>query len=108
MIAHIPAIERARQFYIHNHVSVPFEIELGEYLRDGYVVSSPDDFGMAKPMTLEDGRESWFICMAVGRLERIAAMLPFYRPWVCFFRHWKTDRLRVYPMDKMLKATISV
>lgn len=34
--ADVPAIERARQFYVDNNVRVPFEIELGEYLRAGH------------------------------------------------------------------------
>ncbi len=97
------AIQRARQLYLDKGVKHPFEEELAYYLQHGYVVSRPDLFAMGKPITLDDGRSAWFICMAFGNLREIARALPFYLPVVAFYRHWQRDRLRKYDMTRMLK-----
>ncbi len=97
------AIQRSRQLYIDKGVRHPFEDELAYYLQHGYVVSRPDLFAMGKPITLDDGRPAWFICMAFGNLREIAGSLPFYLPVVAFYRHWQRDRLRKYDMARLLK-----
>lgn len=95
-----PAISQALLYYQSIGATKPFEVELGEYLRFGHVIATPKTFAMGKQVELEGKGKAWFVCMAVGNLGELVRQIPYYLPWVCFFRRgrgdlhiWKTDRL---------------
>src|SRR6266571_4687455 len=107
----LPAIHQAKALYEAAGIPEPFEKELSEYLRDGYVAVQPQTFAMARtmrtktyspeifndlePADKDDGADVWFICMAVGKLKPLLDLLPFDLPMIAFCRHWKQE-LKLY------------
>jgi hypothetical protein len=82
-----------------------FEEQLGWYLANAYVISSPNTFMMLKPIEervgddqwMADNPDCWYVHCAVGNLGSIFSHAPFVLPRVAF-RRWKAkgNPLRVY------------
>lgn len=100
----IPAIDRVRE--IARQKGDDFEAMLADYLRDGIVVSNPEAFIMARPITIE-GRPVWFIKAAAGNLQLLVRMLPTFRPWVMFDRSKGHKRPRVYSSKRLLALVLA-
>jgi hypothetical protein len=96
---------------------VSFEEDLVDYLKNGFVVSRPTCFGMAKIINLadqskaEDGRSkidpAWFVRIGVGDLRELLDSLPGYLPKIAFCRR-NDGRMRVYPLDRLLAIAMRI
>jgi len=99
-------IEQVRKLY-RLHPSMSFEQNLAAHFERGYVVSTPQAFGMARPVRRdwEPGRlndpwdveplesaDCWFLWVLAGDLSVAARWLPQSLPWLGFARRGKAAR----------------
>lgn len=99
------AVFQAKQMFLENGLN--FEEQLGWYLANGVVVSNKDKFLMAKPISLQDGDDSWssskpdcwYIHCAIGvqSLKWFMQQAPYALPKLAWRRiKDKNNALRVY------------
>lgn len=99
-------IEQVRRLY-RLHPGMSFEQNLAAHFERGYVVSTPQAFGMARPVRRdwEPGRlndpwdveplesaDCWFLWVLAGDLSVAARWLPQALPWLGFARRGKAAR----------------
>lgn len=91
-------IEQAKMVYLNDpECNRVFEADLAEYLKNGYVWSSPTEFIMARPT-----HDAWFVHLAAGKgaLRRFLDLMPFELPFLEWerkgkcFRRWSLERVR--------------
>jgi hypothetical protein len=91
---------------------VKFEDDLVDYLCNGFVLSRPTVFWMAKIVDLTDpgdGRSqmgdrdlAWFVRVAAGNMEELMQTLPALLPKIAFCRRGD-GRVRVYRLERFLQ-----
>lgn len=88
-----------------------FEQDLGYYLTNGIVISQPDRFLMAKPVSKDKGEadwhpekpDAWYVHMAVGKdcLRWFLQQAPFRLPYLAWSRSKDEDgKLRIYSTER--------
>jgi hypothetical protein len=116
LLPHEWAIAIAKETYIKwqtkNNVppekQLKFEDDLVDYLCNGFVLSRPTIFWMAKIVDLAggDGRAqpdyAWFVRVAAGNLEELMQTLPMVLPKIAFCRRGD-GRVRVYTLERFLR-----
>ena len=90
------AFDVARLNYAQ-YAGLNFEADLLHYLREGFVVSRPSLFAMAKPIEHE-GRRGWFVQIAVGAIGELYTCFPCPLAFVAFCRN-NDDNMRVIEWD---------
>jgi hypothetical protein len=96
IMASFRPIEIAR--IIYRKAGIDFEKARDEHLEDGSVIALPWLFMMFSAVQLEQG-PAWQIDVAVGNLAEVCGRLPFYLPYVVFYR--RLDRRpRVLKLDR--------
>jgi hypothetical protein len=107
------AIEIAKMDYERNNLL--FEQDLGYYLMNGYVFSTPDRFLMAKPVRKSfgekdwhpDNPDAWYVHYASGKksLQWFIEQAPFYLPFIAWKRSKSvdTESERFYPTSRLFK-----
>jgi hypothetical protein len=117
--AHIGAlnpIEEAKDYYKSKGWS--FEQDLGFYLCQGYVFSTPDRLLLAKPVRKDVGEsdwhpehpDCWYVHYAAGKdaLSWFVSKAPYYLPFLGWMRNKGcNDRFRAYPTS-LLCAKLSI
>lgn len=112
------AIAQAEQLHREHVKERVFVIDLALYLRHGFVHNAPDLFAMWRPVcaagSLEqianpehafENPDAWYIDLAVGNLRKLARLLPYELPKICFFRKFHKT-LKIYPANRFFrKAT---
>jgi hypothetical protein len=94
---------------------VPFEEELSDYIRNGFVVSTPTMIMLFRLCNLaEEGRPeevAWYIRFAYGNLYQLIDALPCYLPKICFSRYHAGRRLdkklRIYNFYRLRKIALA-
>jgi hypothetical protein len=86
---------------------VKFEDDLIDYLCNGFVVSRPTIFWMAKiievkPRWATEPELAWFVRIAVGPMEELFQTLPAFLPNIAFCRRGD-GRVRVFPLEKFVR-----
>jgi hypothetical protein len=87
---------------------VKFEDDLVDYLCNGFVLSRPTVFWMAKMVELTppapDGTRdlAWFVRVAAGNMEELMQTLPALLPKIAFCRRGD-GRVRVYRLERFLQ-----
>ncbi len=99
---------RCAELYHEWKSPIPFWKDYLDYTVTGFVCSRPSCFWMAKVINLANEGEKpdlcWFVRAAVGDLnEMMFETLPCYLPKISFCRFPKSDRQRVYSMDRFLR-----
>jgi hypothetical protein len=85
---------------------VSFVDDLTDYLANGFVVSRPTVFAMAKPIERESKR-GWFIRFACGNMAELLTCLPCPLEFVAFFRDKdKVPRMRICGWDTFIRIAI--
>jgi hypothetical protein len=82
-----------------------FEDTLIDYMRNGWVRTSPTAMALAKPCRDKEGNY-WFIYAAVGPLAELMSMLPSYLPRIA----WARDNdgvVRKYRTERLLKIAVA-
>jgi len=103
----VSPIEVAQACYRKWKSTVPFAVDLAEYLRTGIVIARPDIFVMAKiidiaPEGSPEREPAWFFRIVVGDIREVRRALPGYLPKVCFCRR-NDARLRVYSLSRITR-----
>jgi hypothetical protein len=96
IMASFRPIEIAR--IIYRKAGIDFAAALENHLRDGSVIALPWLFMMFSAVQLEQG-PAWQIDVAVGNLAEVCGRLPFYLPYVVFYRRLD-KRPRVLKLDR--------
>ena len=99
------AFERARADYA-KYSGLDFGQDLLHYLREGYVVSRPNFFVMAKPIE-RDGKRGWFVQMLVGSLGELLTVIPCRLDFVAFCRS-NDDNLRIIDFDECCRRVAAL
>ena len=97
---HAP-FDLARLFYAQYN-DLNFEMDLYDYLRNGYVYSSPTAFGMIKPIEHE-GRRGWYFRVVVGEMGEIMVHLPCKLDFIAFCRNNDPDSMTIIDHDAFFK-----
>jgi hypothetical protein len=99
-------IEQVRKLY-RLHPGMSFDQDLAAHFERGYVVSTPQAFGMARPVRRDwepgrlndpwdveplDSADCWFLWVLAGDLSVAARWLPQALPWLGFARRGKAAR----------------
>ena len=82
-----------------------FEDDLIEYMRNGYVLTSPTAMALFRPCRDEEG-SYWFVQAAIGGLGELLAMMPAYLPQIA----WARDNdgvVRKYRTERLLKIAVA-
>ena len=110
-------VEQVRRLY-RLHPSMSFEQDLTAHFERGYVVSTPQAFGMARPVRRDwtpgrlnnpwdveplESADCWFLWVLAGDLAVAARWLPCELPWLGFARRDKPARFAKAP-DLLNKA----
>jgi hypothetical protein len=101
ILCYFRPIEVARILY--RKAGLDFEAAFESHLNDGFVIARPWLFMMFRAVQLEEG-PAWHIAIAVGmdRLPEICGLLPFYLPYVVFYRRLD-KRPRVLKLDRVAR-----
>lgn len=108
------ALIEAKSLYEKSELN--FEADLGLYLANGYVISSPERFIMFKPISKSIGDSAWnvtdpdcwYVHCAVGSgLWNLVKEMPYYLPFTAWRRSWKqkVSRVRFYSTDRIIQLT---
>lgn len=103
---HMPAIQIARLHYLE-HTDLNFEVDLQDYLANGFVCSRPSVFGMVKLIDWK-GQPAWFVRMAVGNVLELRQILPFPLETIVFCRNNQKDVLRVYSLSRIDRMLVKM
>jgi len=98
------AFQAARNYYA-NVIKQDFAETFLHYLEDGFVVSRPHLFAMAKPIEWL-GRRGWFIEFATGNILELMTCLPCALDFLAFRRDG--GDLRVVKWDYFIKKLVSM
>jgi len=82
-------------------VTVPFAVDLADYMRNGLVIARPDIFGMARVIDWE-GQPAWFVRIAVGDLRTLIAEIPAHLPRICFCRRGD-PRIHAWSLERLIE-----
>ncbi len=128
------ALRKAIELYQKWNGQVDFWSDFADYLATGVVISTQESFLMAKVIQLGsvagtdgsgdganagygtgangagysrngDGGHAWFVRVAVGRLDQLAALMPFYLPRIAFCRR-NDGRVRVVDTDRFMRRVV--
>ena len=113
------AFDRARAFYAQfaNHPDpkkrLCFEDDLLEYMRRGWVKCSPTAIAFARVINIAPEETklvepAWFIRFALGPLDEVLGMLPFYLPRIVWCRNNEGPgfgTLKNYSTERLFKLT---
>ena len=103
---------QAREVYNREPCARTFEEDLVAHLENGYVINTPEVFGMFRPVNidwpepdiLDASRRNciigncWHIWIAAGDLSQFMGFLPYPLPFISFERK---NRLRYYRFHQM-------
>lgn len=80
-----------------------FEDDLLDYLKNGFVVSRPNLFAMAKVIVhpRNPSVAAWFIRYACGETRYLIDVLPFWLDWIVWCRN-DDGRLRIYRTERLV------
>jgi len=104
-------IEQAKAHYLSHNLN--FEQDLGYYLLNGYVHSTPEQFIMFKPIEAKDGEKSWnpvtpdawYVHYASGNnsLFWFINKAPYYLPNIAWMRNKgaSAQQLKVYDSKRL-------
>jgi hypothetical protein len=86
---------------------VKFETDLMDYLCNGFVVSRPSIFWMAKIVDVSEREDpgpvfAWFVRVAVGDMRELFETLPLLLPKIAFCRRGD-GRIRVYSLERFAR-----
>jgi hypothetical protein len=98
------AFDLARLFYAQ-YSDLNFESDFIDYLRNGYVVSRPKLFAMARPIE-HDGERMWYLRICVGKLWELVTVLPFHLPSLCFCRNNRANEMRIVSTERLMKLAL--
>ena len=103
--------EKARHVYETEPCARTFDEDLRLHLAHGVVISRPDFFVMARPVStlatpakIVDPHfqfhapDAWHVYLAAGNIPRAWEYLPFHLPWISFERR---NVLRFYSLDRL-------
>ena len=110
------ALLEAKQIYAK--LGLDFERDLGFYLTNGFVISMPDRFIMAKPIVKEHGDDpwneanpnAWYLHFAVGKncLRWFFDQAPIKLPFLAWRRlKGSKQSIRIYSTDSFQRFMIS-
>lgn len=103
------AVDIARNWHESHVVGKPFTQLLADYLRGGYVWSSPEAFLLAQPVSVDiknlevrSGKHqpnAWFVELAAGDkpFEQFLRVMPYELPYLAWARR---DHLRVWKLEQ--------
>jgi hypothetical protein len=112
------AIAHAEQLHSEHVKQRVFIVDLALYLRHGFVHNAPDLFAMWRPVcasaSLEqianaehafENPDAWYVDLAVGNLRKLARLLPYELPKICFFRKFHAT-LKIYPANRFFRKAL--
>ena len=98
------AFDKAVENY-SKYSKLNFWDDLVFYMRTGYVICLPQVFAMFKPIKYE-GRNGWFVQMAVGNLLDLLRFTPCPLDFIAFCRN-NDDNMRVISWDYFVKKVLA-
>lgn len=79
------AFKEAARHY-ESFKELDFAEDLFEYLRNGYVISTPTAFGLFRPIEW-NGKRGWFVRYAIGNLAECITHFPCPLDFIAFCRN---------------------
>lgn len=98
------AFELARLFYAQ-YPELDFGDDLVDYMRNGFVITRPQLFVMAKVIHRDDGH-LWFCRIAIGNLIELLTVMPFYLPRIAFCRNGRADKMRICSTNRLTELAV--
>ena len=108
-------IEEAKGFYAKLGNPLWFEKDLGNYLLDGYIHSTPTSLILGKPARRDGGDpvdqwrvdepDAWFVQFAVGdgSISHFINLMPFQLPYVGWARELKKRPVKWWATETILR-----
>jgi hypothetical protein len=110
-------LQEAKEFYAKLGEAHDFERDLGEYLRDGYVWSTPNGIIFGKPVRRDGGSpdqqwydnpeecDAWFVKFASGDcgIKHFVNAMPFFLPFTGWMRVLKNKPITWWDTKKLFR-----
>ena len=110
-------VQLAKDFYSQIGESNDFERDLGKYLLDGYMVSSPNGIIFGKPVRRDGGPadaqwwddeencDAWFVKFAAGEgmIREFIEAMPYQLPFIGWMRATKSKAVRYWNLKQILR-----
>ena len=110
-------LQEAKEFYATLGEEDDFERDLAAYLKDGYVISSPNGIVFGKPVRRDGGSpdqqwydnerecDAWFVKFACGDcgIKRFVDSMPFQLPFTGWMRVLKNKPIQWWDTKKLFR-----